>query len=132
MTMQSDCRIQIATYLVLLGYPIAEMLSHLMTDSWPDYAKFHTLWAVGLLGFVCLVTIWQAWFRLQCGDPSARWFILLFLVFVQASVVVAKSFYARGPDWPMVYLALAVPAIGLAMATRSTFFLKRIPTIDRD
>ena len=136
--MKSDCRLQIATYLVvvqclvLLGYPIPEMLtSHLMTDSWPDHAKFHTLWAVGLLGFTCLVTIWQAWFRLQYGDPSAWWFILLFIVFVQGSVVIAKSLYAGGPDWPMVYLGLATPSIGLAIAAGPVFFIKPIPPIDR-
>ena len=115
----------IAQCLVLLGYPIPEMLSdHLMTNTWPDHAKFHTLWAVGPLSFVCLVTIWQAWFRLQYGDLSTWWFILLFLVFIQGSVVIAKSLYAGGPDWPMVYMGLAFPAIGLATAAGPIFFKK--------
>jgi len=95
-----------------------------MTNTWPDHAKFHTLWAVGLLSFVCLVTIWQASFRLQNGDPSAWWFILLFLVFIQGSVVIAKSLYAGGPDWPVFYIGLAPPAIGLATASGPIFFKK--------
>ena len=63
-------------------------------------------------------------FRLQYGDPSAWWFILLFIVFVQGSVVIAKSLYAGGPDWPMVYLGLATPAIGLAIAARASLLHK--------
>ena len=62
---------------------------------------------------------WSVRFRLQYGDPSARWFILLFPIFVQGSVVLAMPPYAGGADWRGAYLGLATPAIGLAIATGS-------------
>jgi len=121
--MQNSVKLNMAAYLmvaqciILFIIPIPEMLSgHLVLETWPDHAKFHILWAAGLLVFVALVTAWQAWFRLRKGDVFAWWLMLCFLLFVQAPVLLAKSLYVGGPDWWLVLLGIGVPLVAVLLS----------------
>jgi len=133
--MLDQTKLKVATYLTiaqclaLLLYPLPEMTAgHLYYEHWPQHAKFHVLWAAGMLIFICLTTMWQAWFHLQKGHAFAWWFILGFVAFTQGSVIVAKYLYVGGPSWPLALLGVISPALALAISASVIFKKTEIHT----
>ena len=106
---------------VLLVWPLPEILTgHIFLEDWPPHARFHAIWAAGMLVALCAMTLTFTWRYLKQGETAAWFAIASFVFFAQGSVLVARLYYP-GPDWIFVFLGIAAPTLALVLSAPTAF-----------